>query len=295
MLSEPTGVAMDGAGNLYIADGAQNRIRMVCASQTSAIIKGTSCAGAGIISTIAGGGPARTLNNPTSVALDGAGNLYIADTGNNAIRRIASSTAVMSTVAGIGSHGFSGGGGPADAAQLKRPRGVTLDAAGNLFIADTGNHCIRRIRASDGMITTVAGNGFTGPNGEGGYAGDGGAATKAELNSPGAVAFDAAGNMYIPDTVNNRVRLVHAVDGAITSASTIATLAGNGAAAFTGDGGAANQAGISSPSSVAIDPAGNVWIADTGNDAIRKVNAATSADRDSDGSKGWATRTGTPN
>ncbi len=102
-------------------------------------------------------------------------------------------------------------------------------------------------------------------------------ATKAELNSPGAVAFDAAGNMYIPDTVNNRVRLVRAVDGAITAGSTITTIAGNGTPAYSGDGGAADQAELRGPSSVAIDAAGNVWIADTGNNAIRKVGAATSA------------------
>ncbi len=286
VLSLPTGVAMDGAGNIYIADSAQNWIRMVCASRTSAIIRGTTCAGAGIISTIAGNGMARAggdeapasaagLNDPTGVAVDGVGNLYIADTGNNAIRVIAASTGNIATVAGGGSGGFSGDEGPARAARLNRPRGVTLDANGNLYIADTGNHRIRRINAADETTSTVAGNGSSRLNGEGRFSGDGGPAAKAELNSPGPVAFDAAGNMYIPDTANNRVRMVHAVDGAITEASEITTFAGNGTAAYSGDGGAAIEAGLRGPSSVAVDAAGNVWIADTGNNAIRKVNAAT--------------------
>ena len=282
----PSGVTVDGAGNLYISDSAHNRIRMVCASSTSALIKGTTCAGAGIISTIAGngnpaytgdGGPASsaTVNDPTGLALDGAGNLYIADTGNNVVRMISAATGVITTVAGNGSQGSGGDTGAATSAQLNQPQGVTLDSSGNLYVADTANHRIREVTVATGNITTIVGCGCTQPNGDGGYAGDNGLATAAELNFPHAIAFDSAGNMYIPDTANNRVREVAAVGGAITAASTITTFAGNGTPAYTGDGGAANQAELWGPSGVAVDAAGNVYITDTQNSAIRKVSPAT--------------------
>jgi sugar lactone lactonase YvrE len=282
----PSSVAVDGSGNLYIADSAHNRIRMVCASPTSATIKGTTCIGPGIISTIAGNGnpaylgdngtaSAATVNDPTGVALDGAGNLYVADTGNNVIRVISAATGLITTVAGNGSQGSGGDSGAAIAAQLNQPQGVTLDGLGNLYIADTANHRIRMVTAATGKITTVAGNGFTLMNGDGGYSGDNGLAAAAELNFPHAVAFDAAGNMYIPDTANNRIREVAAVGGAITAASTINTFGGNGTASYAGDGAAANQAELWGPSGVAVDAARNVYIADTQNNAIRKVNPAT--------------------
>ncbi len=193
-LDVPMGVVVDGAGNLYIADSGHNRIRMVCAGKTTGT--GAACSAAGVIQTIAGNGmpgysgdqgsgSAATMNDPTGVAVDGAGNLYIADTGNNAIRMIASANGVISTVAGGSSGGDSGGdslgdGGPAIAAQLKLPQGVTVDAEGNLYIADTGNHRVRMVKVATGIISTVAGSGFgkmNGINEDGGYSGDGGLAT----------------------------------------------------------------------------------------------------------------------
>jgi hypothetical protein len=292
----PSGIVLDGAGNLYIADSLHNRIRMVCASATSATIQGTICAGAGIISTIAGNGnpsytgdgaPAAsaTLNGPGDVAIDGAGNLYIADSGNNVIRMITAATGVITTIAGnnggsvCGSSSDAVGDGcPATQATLNQPEGVTLDATTNLYIADTNNHRIREVSSATGVISTIAGNGFTNGNGTGGYNGDGIAATSAKLNFPYAVAFDASGNMYIPDSANHRIRQVMAVSGVITSASTISTLAGTGnagATACTATPVAANQANVWSPSGVAVDAAGNVYIAETQNAAIRKVSAAT--------------------
>jgi large repetitive protein len=287
----PSSMVVDGAGNMYIADSAHNRIRMVCASATSATITGTTCTGAGIVSTIAGNGnPAysgdggvassATVNDPSGVALDGAGNLYIADAGNNAIRMIRAATGAITTIAG----GGSGCGGQTDTvgdgcaatnAILNSPQGVTLDGAGNLYIADTSNHRIRMVAAATGTISTVAGKGTINSNGSGAFSGDGGLATLAELNYPQAIAFDASGNMYIPDTNNNRVRKVLAVSGAITAASTISTFAGNGTPAFSGDGAAANVAALWGPSGVAVDAAGNVYIADTQNNIIRKVSPAT--------------------
>ncbi len=292
----PGGIAADGAGNLYIADSLHNRIRMVCAGAASATIQGTSCAGAGIISTIAGdgnpsytgdGGTAAnaTLNDPGDVTLDGAGNLYIADSGNNVVRVITAATGAISTIAGNskgmvcgGTSDALGDGCAATQATLNQPQGVTLDANANLYIADTNNHRIREVSAATGTIATVAGNGFANGNGTGAYNGDGIAATSAELNFPYAAAFDAVGNMYIPDSANNRVREVMAASGAIAPSSMIATFAGTGnagATACTATPVAAKQADVWSPSGVAVDAGGNVYIAETQNAAIRKVSAAT--------------------
>ena len=265
-LNLPAGVTLDGAGNLYIADSLHDRIRKVSAAT-------------GIISTVAGNGnPAytgdggaalsATLNTPNGVALDGAGNLYIADTGNNAIRKVVAANGIIVTVAGTGAQGSSGDTGAAALAELNQPWGVSLDGAGNLFIADTANHRIRRVDAVTGIITSVAGNGFKNPNGTGGFAGDSGPAASAELNRPFAVAFDLAGNMYIPDSANNRIRMV-------STGGVITTFAGTGTVGYAGDGAAANLANLWSPSGVAVDPAGNVYIADTQNNAIRKVSAST--------------------
>lgn len=301
----PTSVTMDGAGNLYIADSVHNRVRMVCASSNaaSAVIKGTyaNCTGSGIIVTIAGSGnPAYTgdnrsasassLNTPSGVTIDGAGNLYIADTGNNAIRVISAATGAITTIAGngtpcAGKTDSVGDGCAANQAVLSGPTGVTLDSSGNLYIADTYNQRIRTVAATSGtvttssIITTVAGNGNLNASGDGTgtYSGDNGPAINAGLSLPYAVAFDAAGNMYIPDSANNRVRKVAAVNGSIVPASAITTFAGNGNQGYTGDGAAAKQADLWAPSGVAVDAAGNVFIADTQNAAIRKVSSASSA------------------
>ena len=304
-LNLPASVVLDGNGNMYIADSLHNRIRMVCGTSTTATIHGTSCSTAGIISTISGNGnpsytgdggaaASATLNTPSGLALDGAGDLYIADTGNNVIREISAATGVITTVAGngtgcAGQSDSVGDGCPAYAsngqsAVLNQPWGVTLDASGNLFIADTADHRIREVKVETGVISTVAGDGFTNPDGTGGFAGDGGQAMSAELNRPFAVVFDANGNMYIPDSANNRVRMVCAGAAsapayvtACTAAGIITTIAGNGSA---GDAGystttppPATQVGLWSPSGVAVDPAGDLFIADTQNDAIREVSA----------------------
>ena len=292
----PSGVAVDGAGNMYIADSGHNRIRMVCGAKATPTIQGTSCAGAGIISTIAGNGNPSysgdghaavnaTLSNPGDVTLDGAGNLYIADSGNSVIRVISAATGIITTIAGntsgticSGKTDSVGDGCTATQATFNQPDGVTLDSTGNLYIADTSNHRIREVKLATGIITTIAGNGFTNPDGTGAFSGDGGAATSAELNFPYAVAFDAAGNMYIPDSRNHRVREVMAAGGVITSASTITTFAGTGnagATPCTATPVAAAQADVWTPSGVAVDAAGNVYIAETQNAAIRKVSAAT--------------------
>jgi sugar lactone lactonase YvrE len=270
---------------------------MVCGRGTSGTpittIAGTSCpGGAGYIYSIAGTGDpsytgdgasasAATLSGPSGVALDGAGNLYIADSNNNVIRMISAATGFISTVVGSlpGTAGYLGDNGPATSAQLNSPQGVTVDSLENLYIADTNNQRIRRVDGVTHDITTAAGDGAPSPagNGTGTYTGDGGPATAAGLSLPNAVAFDAAGNMYIADSANNVIRMVAAVSGAITSGSIISRVVGSssGAAGNSGDGGLATNAQLSDPLSVAVDPAGNLYIADTGNKRIRKVNATT--------------------
>jgi hypothetical protein len=257
-LATPFGVVVDSAGNFFIADLDNQRIRKVSTT--------------GIISTVAGdgtygyggdGGPATatSLANPHGVAVDGSGNLYIADSDNQRIRKV-DNTGTITTVAGNGAYSYGGDGGPATGASLYLPTGVTLDATGNVYIADQGNNRIRKVDAGTGIITTVAGNGNYG------YSGDGGPATAASLAAPAGVAVDAAGNIYIADQGNNRVRKVDAITGIIT------TVAGNGSNGFSGDGGPAIAASLSFPTGVALD-AGNFYIADQGNNRIRRVNVVT--------------------
>ncbi|MHB1953016.1 MAG: NHL domain-containing protein [Sulfobacillus sp.] len=265
-LSYPLGVVLDSAGNLYIADTFNNRIRKVTAS-TGDI---STVAGNGTAGYSGDGGPATSaeLDFPFGVVVDSAGNLYIADTYNQRIRKVTATTGVITTVAGNGygapnSCGFSGDGGPATSAELCGTNGVAVDSAGNLYIADTYNNRIRKVTASTGIISTVAGNGTYG------YSGDGGPATSAELWAPQGVAVDSAGNLYIADRFNQRIRKVTASTGIIT------TVAGNGASGYSGDGGPATSAKLAQPFGVAVDSAGNLYIADSYNNRIRKVSAIT--------------------
>ncbi|MEI6508750.1 MAG: T9SS type A sorting domain-containing protein [Bacteroidota bacterium] len=226
----------------------------------------TTIAGGGSPSTGVGDGGAATsayLQKPTSIALDAVGNIYIADMYNNRIRKVNVSTGVITTLAGNGVAGFSGDGGRADSASLDNPFGVAIDTYGNLFISDRMNSRIRKVNMSSGIITTVAGNGYTL------YAGDGGAATSASINNQNGIAVDAFGNLFIADAGNNRIRKVTASTGIIT------TVAGNGTYGYSGDGSAATSAKLYSPMGVTIDSYGNLFIADEGNNRIRKVNAST--------------------
>ena len=247
----PTGVAVDGAGNLYIADVGNHRIRKVDSTGTITTIAGTGERGFG-----GPGGPAvqAQLDAPSGVAVDEAGNLYIADQYNHRIRRV-DSTGTITTIAGTEERGFSGDGGPAIQARLSLPYSVAVDSAGNLYIADVGNHRIRRVD-STGTITTIAGTG------ELGLGGDGGPAIQAQLGDPTGVAVDSAGNLYIADQYNNRIRRVD-------STGTITTIAGTGERGFSGDDGPAIQAQLDDPTGVAVDGAGNLYIADASNHRIR--------------------------
>ena len=227
-------------------------------------------AAAGDINTVAGTGTpgfsgdegpatAAKLQQPYGVAVDGSGNLYIADASNHRVRKV-NGSGTITTVAGIGSAGFSGDGGPATSAELSDPYGVAVDGSGNLYIADTLNHRVRKVDGS-GTITTVAGTGTAG------FSGDGGLATSAELDGPWGMAVDGSGNLYIADQGNSRVRKV---DGA----GTITTVAGTITTGFSGDEGPATSAELFYPEGVAVDGSGNLYIAEHSNERVRKVNGS---------------------
>ena len=313
-LSDPSGVAVDGAGNLYIADFFNNRIRKVSPLGIITTVAGNGVAGA---SGDGGSAVSASLNAPEGVAVDSTGNIYIADFDNDLVRKV-NSAGIITTLVGTGVTGFSGDGGQATRSQLNSPADVVLDAAGNLYIADSGNNRIRKV-TPDGTISTVAGSGPTGAS-TGGFSGDGGPATRALLNNPTGVAVDAAGTLYIADTGNDRIRKVN-TDGIISTVAgggsnpnwlngdpattaklyyptgiavdlagnlyigetnaaeidkvgpdgKIRLLAGTEIFSFSGDGGPAADADLNAPEGVAVDTAGNVFIADTINDRIRKV------------------------
>jgi len=243
---------------LYMADSGNHRIRMLdTVTNTLVTVAGTGTAGSS-----GDGGQATTarLNSPSAVALDASGNLYIADTGNHKIRKVTKATGIIATVAGTGTAGSTGDGGAATLARLDSPEGVSVDASGNIFIADTNNHLIRQFTVG-GNIDTVAGKSG------GGYDGEGSAKNK-KLYFPQGIWADTSGNIYVADTNNHRIRKFR-VGGDIS------TVAGIGIAGYSGDGGAATAAQLTSPQGVTVDAANNLYIADTGNNALRLVNIYT--------------------
>jgi hypothetical protein len=243
-LDSPGGVAVDGSGNVYIADRYNHRIRKVTAA--TGII--TTFAGNGTSGSGGDDGPATAaqLREPFGVILDGSGNVYIADLVNNRIRKVTAATGIMTTIVGSG---------------LYYPSGVVVDSVGNIYIADRNNHRVRKVTAATGVMTTIAGTGTSG------FSGDGAAATGAQLYYPAKVAVDGAGNVYVADTNNHRIRKVTAATGIIT------TVAGTGTSGFSGDGGIATAAQVRFPYGVTLDGAGNMYIADSDNYRIRKVTA----------------------
>lgn len=291
-LNQPYGVAVDSSGDIFIADYKNSAIREVSASNGSIstfagvavpdpnrsghLIGLPALSGDGYLATDGELGFLNDTPYGAGLATDSSGNVFIADTANNAIRKVSAATGIMTTVAGNGLIGYSGDGGPATAAQLFYPRDVAVDGSGNIFIMDTGNCVVRKITASTGIITTVAG---TPPDSAGIYhcdfSGDGGPATSAQLYPidllipAGAVAVDSAGNIFIADTGNSVIREVSASTGIINTVAGIPLSIPVGG----GDGGPATSATLFAPYGVAVDKAGNIFIADTNDYAIREVMA----------------------
>lgn len=262
-LAAPSGLAFDASGDLFIVDAGSSIIREINT--------------AGIISTVAGGGSwwdsngnyigigdgglatAAVLDTPTSVAVDAAGNLFIADSNNDSVRKVDAVTGIISTVAGgYANWGYSGDGGPATSAQLSYPDGLAFDAAGDLYISDHYNQVVREVTPA-GVITTVAGNGTAGKSG------DGGSATSAQLSYPGGLAFDAAGNLLVTDSGNGAIRKVD-------TAGAISTVVGGGTLGTAGNGGPATDAPLNFPGFLAVDAAGNLFVADGADSVVREVS-----------------------
>ncbi len=263
-LRRPVGVSAFN-GMVYMSNTSRNQ---VSARDTKT---GVSAPFAGLFTGVGesgDGGPASaaTLNGPTGTAEDAAGNVYIADTRDNVVRKVDISSGIITRFAGTGVAGHGGLGGPATHAKLDTPQGVAVDAAGDVFIADTVNNRVDEVLPS-GIIVAFAGNG------QAGYKGDGHQATGAELNEPTAVALDTSGNVYIADAANNVVRRVAAATGVITTVAGdfAAGQANDGRGGFSGDGGPATSAQLDDPQGVALDPAGDLFIADRLNNAIREV------------------------
>ena len=274
LTASPAGVVYDAQGNLYIALQNDHKVVMVATNGLISTFAGTGEQG------FAGDGGAATsalLDSPGGIAIDGSGNLYIADTHNQRIRKIVNG--IITTVAGTGVAGFSGDGGSPTAAQLARPIAVSVDASGNLYIADSDNHRIRKV--ASGTITTVAGDG------EQTFAGDGAAATSAVLDSPSGVVVDPnnPGRFFISDTHNQRVRVVDP-NGNIT------TFAGTGVKGFGGDGNSASSAVLARPFGLAVDGAGALYIVDKDNNRVRMVSGATITTVIGDGEQGFGGDTG---
>jgi len=301
-LSSPLGLAIDSSGNLYIVDSVNQRVRKISGGNIMTVA-GNGTAG------FSGDGKAATsaeMLDPAGVALDSSGNIYIADTENHVIREVTVSNGNISTIAGNNTGGYGGDGGAATSAELEFPTGVALDASGKLYIADSGNHLIRQVSGGtintfagnapnfrlhdpesivfdssgnlfisepngykitkffNGVLTLVAGNGLIG------FSGDNGPAVDASFDEPMGIALDANGYLYVCDTDNNRIRKI-APDGTVT------TIAGVGVPGYGGDGGPATSALLSFPRGIAVDAAFNVYVADTGNNVIRKLQPGTPA------------------
>ncbi|HET7497281.1 MAG TPA: hypothetical protein VFM00_03190 [Candidatus Eisenbacteria bacterium] len=258
-LKFPEDVTVAANGDLYIADTGNHVIRKVAAAS-------------GVIVTVAGNGSpgfsgdggvatAARLNSPRGIQVAANGDLYIGDRTNNRIRKVTAATGTITTAAGTGTAGYSGDGGPATAAKLRAPQGLHLASNGDLYVADAGNHVVRKISAA-GIISTFAGTGTSG------YSGDGGLATAARLNAPEAVHLAPTGDAYVADTGNHVIRKVQAGSQAIS------TIAGTGAAGFGGDGGAATSAQLDTPRGIAVASTGVFYIGDKNNQRVRKVGGA---------------------
>ena len=269
-LGGPGSLAVDASGNIYFADVYNHRVRQVSAD-TGTI---TTVAGNGSELDSGDGGLATNagISFPSGIAVDKLGNLYFTN-GADRVRKVEAATGIITTIAGAGGSHHSGDGGPAVLAQLDQPSTVAIDGEGNIYIAARGENRIRKVNAATGVITTVAGASAGADSGimsiwvyQGGFGGDGGPATDALLDDPECIALDKAGNLYISDVFNYRVRRVDAITGYIT------TIAGTGVRGFSGDGGLALRAEITTPSGIVVDSAGRIYFGDLFNQRIRVLH-----------------------
>lgn len=258
-LNAPHDLVFDAEGNLFIADTYNHRIRRIDRQGIIATVAGT---GKAPYSSYTDQAPKDSLNNPQGLAVDGAGNILIADTYNRVVRKLERNGAL--TILAGSAAGMSGDGGPATQAQLNLPMAVTAGPDGSVYISDAANSRIRRV-AADGKIQTVAGFGGGDGLGGAGFVGDGGPAEKSKLFTPVDVKIDAGGNLYLSDSGNNRIRVIRG--------GTIATIAGTGQAGFSGDGRAATAAELNTPAKIAIAKDGGIFIADRANHRVRKIDA----------------------
>jgi sugar lactone lactonase YvrE len=258
-LGDPTAVAVDGTGAWFVAQVNPDRVRTLDAGR---IVTAVNAGGGGSLLGVCLPAHQARFQSPEGTAVDADGNLYVADRMNHRVRRIDAATGWVRTVAGTGTAGYGGDGGPATAATLNNPRDLAFDHAGGLLVLDSANARIRRIDPVTGVITTVVGSGTAG------FSGDGGPAVNAQIRIANEMVVDPAGRLVLADTVNHRIRRI-ALDGTIT------TIAGTGTAASTGDGGAATAAGIPFPWGVTVDPAGNVFVSERDGHRVRRIDAAT--------------------
>jgi sugar lactone lactonase YvrE len=250
----PHGVAVDASGNIYISDQGNKRIRKVNTAGTITTVAGNGTAG---YSGDGGLATSASISYIFGVAVDSSGNIYIADYNNHRLRKV-DVGGTITTMAGNGIGGYSGDNGPATSAYLYYPSGIAVDSSGNIYIADSSNNRVRKVDVG-GTITTVAGNGTFG------CSGDNGPATSASLNYPSGIAVDSSGNTFIADRFNSRIRKVN-------TAGIITTVAGYGTGGYSGDNGPATSASLNTPADVAVDLSGNIYIADSDNSRVRKVD-----------------------
>ena len=252
--------AIDDSGNFYIADFDNCLIRKITPDGIISTVAGT-----GVIGYSGDNGPATKakISGPSGLAVDHEGNLFIADYRNNVIRKV-TPAGIISTFAGTGHAGFSGNGGRATAAALSAPGAVAIDRNNNLYISDCDNNCVRVVTHA-GIINNFAGNGAGAATGSGTFSGDGGLAINAGFNNPRGLAIDAAGNVYIADCFNQRIRKV-------TKAGIVTTIAGDGEAGFSKDSVNSLNSHLNYPNSIAVDSRGFVYISDHTNHRVRCVN-----------------------
>jgi streptogramin lyase len=259
-ITDPYGIVRGPDGAIWFCEHNGHRIRRVAADGTISTIAGTGTKG---YTGDGGAATAAMLNLPHELRFDRGGNIFIADMGNNAVRRIDAKTGIITTVAGGGKAGYAGDGGPAAAAALRGPHSIQFDGAGTLYICDVGNHAIRTVDPKTGVISTFAGTGKPGPTP------DGSPIAGTPLNNPRSLDVDRDGNLWVVTREGNQVLKFD------SKAGKIQVVAGTGAAGVTGNGGPAKQATLSGPKGIALDAAGNAWLADTESHTIRMIDRAT--------------------